>query len=199
MESQTTGSMGPLAKEVAELMRRYSTLADAILMTQCRLNGCSPGTLKSEELETLIPLLRDAVGRFTSPIKADKLEADLLVLLKSRSGLRESASLCPSSPLGQCSSSPKHDNLADKVLEILGEHTPFAGQIFSAQCKSISVDPVTIRPEDLDELIPRLSARVGQWTSLDKAESVERQLRKLKRTRDTAHEAAENATKASPL
>ena len=173
--------LSPCAKEVADIIRQYSTLAEAILNAQCKITGCSIAGLTPGDLKDLIPRLKDAVQRFTSPQKADQLEADLRAFKRKASSGASTRNSSPGSFLGtwQQSIKPKPNTLSYKVLMVLGEHTPFGGEIFNAQCKSIGAEPRNIRPRDLDRLIPKLSERVGQWTSPIKGKKVEAELRRI--------------------
>lgn len=195
MDSKTNGSLGPLAMEVADIIQRYSTLAEDILMTQCRIFGLSPITLDPEELLTLIPLLKKEVERIASPMEAARLEADLNSLLKERSRPQETNAARPNFALRKQGIDPNSGSVADKVLKVLGEYTPFAKQIFNAQCKSIGLNPTNIGLEDLDVLIPKVSERVGQWTSPQKGKAVECQLQELRSPSDTGN----TEDDASPL
>jgi hypothetical protein len=67
---------------------------------------------------------------------------------------------------------------------VLGEHTPFGKQIFATQCEVIGAAPDDITPRELERLIPKLSDRVGQWTSPHKGRTVETQLRRLQAAAD---------------
>ena len=69
--------------------------------------------------------------------------------------------------------------LAQQVLDILGKYTAFPWPVFFAQCRRVNHDPARLGPTELEEILPRLSAGVARFTSPQKGENVERELRAL--------------------
>lgn len=160
--------MSQVARSVLEVIRRYSSLASMVLRTECTRAGLDPKVLSGGDLDSLIPLVVDAVARYTTEKKTESLRLELGALSRNESQgkvkLPTGVSIC---------------SFSRQVLEVLAEHTPFAWPIFSTQCASLGADPTQVSSSDLEELIPLLAKAVARWSNPLKEAAITARLRRL--------------------
>jgi hypothetical protein len=161
---------------VLDALSAQSALAWPILKTQCELLACDPASLKPEDLPNLVPRLREALARFTSPGKGLAFQRELE---------RDDAYSAPASPTNAFSSqtgfSPPTElgELTKEVLRILGGHTPLAWPIVEVQCSKAHINPKTLNKRELESLIPAFTRSLARFSTPQKAQVADAELRRL--------------------
>jgi hypothetical protein len=76
--------LSPLAAHMFDVLARYTVFPWPVLLTQCQRLRIDPGKLNaSAATKELVDNLATGVGRFTSPDKARKVQAELESLIVS--------------------------------------------------------------------------------------------------------------------
>jgi hypothetical protein len=167
------GDLSPTSKRVLDALSAQSSLAWPILKTQCELASRDPALLKPEDLANLVPRLREALARFTNPSKGLAFERDLQgdhgSAANERQAVLHSGFSAPSG-LGE---------VAHEVLRALSVYTPLAWPIIEVTCGKAQIIPATLNHAELEALIPAFAKSVARFTTPQKAQAAEADLRRL--------------------
>jgi hypothetical protein len=144
--------LSPSAQRALDALAKYSALAWPILKTQCELAGHDPASLGPAEMTELAPRLVVALGKFTSPAKAQSFERDL-------------RSTAPPPRRPSATESTREGGLMREVLDVLEAYTPLAASLFETQCARVGVEPSQLSRDQLKLLIPALASRLGRFGS----------------------------------
>ena len=68
-----TVDMNPLARQIHDLMVRFTLFPVPILVAQCKHIGKTPTTLEASDLARLAPYVGNAVTLFSNPVKGKEL------------------------------------------------------------------------------------------------------------------------------
>lgn len=72
---------------------------------------------------------------------------------------------------------PDLSEFANRVFDVLAEHTAFPWPVLKTQCERSGVDPRELMPSQLDRVLDDLVKAVARFTSPEVGEEVRRQLR----------------------
>ena len=77
IKSTKPENLSPFALLVFDTLSKYTTLPWPVMLAQCRRGNVDPVNLTPAELATVVDYMADAVGRFTSPEKAEAVWREL--------------------------------------------------------------------------------------------------------------------------
>lgn len=173
---------------VLEALSAYTSLARSILKAQCELAGLDPNDIQEHHLPLLAPRLSIALGRFTSPQKAETFRRELLrrrsepPAIAATSTAGKTAAPSPGlSGLAESVAKGQLPEFAQRVADVLAEFTPLASRILEAQCARANIRVDLLGPRELHGLIPAIAGALARFTSPAKARAAADALSKFAR------------------
>jgi hypothetical protein len=155
------GDLTPTARAVLEALQSVSSLAWPILKAQCDLASLDPSLLTNGEVPLLVPRLIEAVARFGSKEKADRLRKLLARLEPVEPPAR--------SPIPKAGKPPELGQFSQRVLAELERLSPLAWSLLEAQCSRVGLDATNLTPPKLIQVLPAVEKSLARFTSPDKA------------------------------
>ena len=76
--------LSPFSREVFDLIAKYTMFPWPIMTAQCKRGNVDPMLLDRASLAKVLPFIVEGVGSFTSPAKAQQIQADLTRLAHPR-------------------------------------------------------------------------------------------------------------------
>ena len=175
-------SMSETSRAVLRALRTATTLAKPILNAQSALLGYDPNALEPRHLESLVPKLIEAVGRFGSAAKVRALRAALLstcaLYVEETSEAQKEE---PSSGYRRVggSHSKALSAFAQAVQSALVAHSPLGWSLLEAQCERRGQKAAELRPESLSDLMPEFQRSLRRFGSSDDVQAARIALERL--------------------
>ena len=163
--------LSAVSRSVLEVLRSVSSLAWPILKAQAQMLGADPAKLQTKDLGMLVPRLVEAVARFGSRDKAERVRRAL-----GGSAQRE---VVRSSPRLKSQRFVPQGKFAQQVLAELEQFSSLAWPLLEAQCRRNGIKAETLSPSQLGRVLDAVEQSIGRFASSAKARAARARLEKL--------------------
>ena len=163
--------LSSVSRSVLEVLRSVSSLAWPILKAQAEMLGADPAKLHTRDLGMLVPRLVEAVARFGSQDKAERVRRAF-----GGSAQREAVR---SSPRMQARRVVPQGRFAQQVLAELEQFSSLAWPLLEAQCRRNGIKAETLSPSELGRVLDAVEQSIGRFAPSAKARAARARLEKL--------------------